>query len=72
MSDLLLLGDVTNFSLHLERTFALAVWYSALFWLPVRAIAAMIDSRNGIGARRYHHAMADPGYRIGMDIVPPM
>ena len=74
MSDLLLLGDVTNFSLHLERTIALAVWYSALFWLPVRGIAAMIDRRRGegVGVGMCHEAMAAPGYRIGMDIVPPM
>ena len=74
MSDLLLFGDVTHLSLYLERTLALAVWYSVLFWLPVRVIAAMIDRRRGVdvGVGVCHEAMADPAYRIGMDIVPPM
>ncbi len=70
MSDLLLLGDATIFSLAMERTIVYAVWYSALFWLPVRGIAAMIDYRRALGV--CEEVTADPAYRIGMDVVPPM
>ncbi len=70
MSDLLLLGDATIFSLAMERTIVYAVWYSALFWLPVRGIAAMIDSRRGLGF--YDEAAVEPGYCIGMNVLPPM
>ncbi len=72
MSDLLLLGDTSIYSLPLARTIVYALWYSALFWLPARGIAAMIDCRRGVGVGVYDEAVADPGYRIGMDIEPPM
>ena len=77
MSDLLLLGDATTIlPLFVERTIIYACWYSALFWLPVRGLAAMIDGRCGVGARGgvdlCDEVMADSGYRIGMDIEPPM
>ncbi len=76
MSDLLLFGDTTIFSLATERTIVYALWYSTLFWLPVRGIAAMIDCRRGVGVGVgvgvCDEAMSDPGYRIGMDILPPM
>ncbi len=73
MSDLLLLGDATTIlPLAVERTIIYACWYSALFWLPVRGIAAMIDARRVVGVGMCRQAMTDPGYRIGMDIVPPM
>lgn len=71
MSNLLLLGDVnTILPLFLERLIIYACWYSALFWLPIRGIAAMIDCRRGIGV--CDEVEADPGYRIGMDILPPL
>ncbi len=76
MSDLLLLGDATTIlPLFVERTIIYACWYSALFWLPVRGIAAMIECRCGVvgaDAGLCNEALADPGYRIGMDIEPPM
>ncbi len=71
MSDLLLLGDATTMlSLSLERTIIYGLWYSALFWLPIRGIAAMIDSRRGLAF--YDEAAVDPGYCIGMNVLPPM
>ncbi len=73
MSHVLLLGDITTIlPLFVERTIIYACWYSALFWLPVRGIAAMIDCRRGVGVGACNEALADPGYRIGMDIEPPM
>lgn len=75
MSHVLLLGDITTIlPLFVERTIIYACWYSALLWLPVRGIAAMIDCRRGEGAGvgLCNEAIADPGYRIGMDIEPPM
>jgi len=73
MSNLLLLGDATTIlPLFLERLIIYACWYSALFWLPIRGIAAMIDCRRGIGIGVCDEVEADPGYRIGMDILPPL
>ncbi len=73
MSNLLLLGDATTIlPFFLERTIIFACWYSALFWLPVRGIAALIDGRRCIGVGVCDEVEADPGYRIGMDILPPL
>ena len=70
MSNLLLLGDATILSLAVDRTIVYALWYSALFWLPVRGIAAMIDCRRALGV--WDDMTAEPGYCVGMDVLPPM
>ncbi len=70
MSHLLLTSDLTFLALPLERTIAYALWYSTMFWLPIRFLAARIDHRRAITIR--DEAVTDIGYRIGMDVVPPM
>ena len=70
MSHLLLTSDLNFIALPLAKTMVFALWYSALFWLPIRFLAARIDRRRAITIQ--HAAVTDFGYRIGMDVVPPM
>ncbi len=69
MSYLMLLAD-TMVSFPLEKTLVYTLWYSALFWLPVRLVCAMIDR---------HRVIIGPivvgdtaGYCVGMNVEPPM
>ena len=72
MSYPMLLGD-TIVSFPLETTLVYTLWYAALFWLPVRLIAAMIDRHRLItqydGPRLVGETV---GYCVGMRIEPPM
>ena len=69
----LLLGDGFVF-LPVEQTMIWALFYSTLFWLPARGMAAVVDRRRGDSVR---HALeeemaAQPCYHIGMKILPPL
>ena len=70
----LLVGDVMIFSIPVdEKTLVFTLWYSALFWLPVRLICGLIDRHRLI--TQYEGpvlVVEDSGYRIGMDVEPPM
>ena len=70
MSHLLLSSDLSFLPLPLDRTIVYARWYSTMFWLPIRLLAAVIDRRRAITIQ--HGAVTDIGYRIGMDVVPPL
>lgn len=73
MSHLMLFGDTMIFSLPLERTLVYAMWYATMFWLPVRLICAMIDRRRIITDYDGPLVVGESsGYRIGMDVEPPM
>lgn len=52
MTAMSLFGDVSVFSMPLERTLVYALWYATLFWLPVRGAAAVIDLLTG---RHHRH-----------------
>ncbi len=68
MSYLMLLAD-TMVSFPLEKTLVFTLWYSALFWLPVRLVCAMIDRHRVIGPI----VVGDTaGYCVGMNVEPPM
>ncbi len=72
MSDLMFLGD-TMVSFPLEKTLVYTLWYSALFWLPVRLICGLIDRHRIISHYDGPIAVCDTsGYAIGMPIEPPM
>ena len=76
MGEVLLLGAL----LALPPIEQLAVWvlfYSALFWLPVRGLAALVDHSRARECDEYMNvvpaaAPGDDGYCIGMNILPPM
>lgn len=73
MGHLMLVGETLIFSLPLEKTLVYAIWYSALFWLPVRLVCALIDRHRAI--THFDEPMVigeSSGYRIGMDVEPPM
>ncbi len=70
MSHLLLTSDLNLIALPLAKTMVFALWYSTMFWLPIRFLAARIDYRRAITIQ--DEAVTDIGYRIGMDVVPPM
>ena len=72
MSYMMLVGD-TMVSFPVEKTLVYTLWYAALFWLPVRLIAAMIDRHRIITA--YHGPMVvgeTAGYCVGMSVEPPL
>ncbi len=69
MSYLMLLGD-TMVSFPLEKTLVFTLWYSALFWLPVRLVCAMIDRHRVITGPMVVGDTA--GYCVGMSVEPPM
>ena len=70
MSHLLLSSDLSFLALPLDRTIVYALWYSTILWLPIRLLAAVIDRRRAITIQ--DEAVTDIGYRIGMDVVPPL
>ena len=70
MSNLLLGADTSLLSITLLKTSVFAVWYATLFWLPVRGVCAVIDRRRGMAM--YVKRAAEPGYRVGLDVLPPM
>ncbi len=70
MTHLLLTSDLNFLALSIEKTIIFAIWYSTLFWLPVRFLAAVIDRRRAVAFQ--NEAVPDVGYRIGMDVLPPM
>ena len=69
-----LLDDGMFFSLPLDTTIVYALFYSALFWLPVRGAAAMIDYwKSGEDMEPEMLTEAQPcGYRVGMKVLPPL
>jgi hypothetical protein len=70
MSNLLLGDDATLLSQFLLKTSVYALWYSTLFWLPVRAFCDLIDRwRSAAG---HTDAAAEAAYRVGMNVLPPM
>ena len=70
MSHLLLSSDLSFLAFPLDRTIVYALWYSTILWLPIRLLAAVIDRRRAITIQ--DEAVTDIGYRIGMDVVPPL
>ncbi len=72
----LLMSDLSILSMSLERTIVYALWYSTLFWLPIRGAAAMIDHFNPchrrLAAQEPATATAGGSYCIGKEILPPM
>ena len=69
----LLLGDGFVY-LPLEQTMIWALFYSTLFWLPARGVAAVVDRRRGqvVELELEEEAAARPRYHIGMKILPPL
>ena len=68
----LLLG--ANFlALPIEQTMVWALFYSTLFWLPVRGVAAAIDRcRDRHVLTHLDEEFApQPCYHIGMKVLPP-
>ena len=60
--------------LSLAKTIVYAMWYAALFWLPVRAAAAFVDHWNERQRRHYvqsEAALRADSYGIGMNVLPP-
>ena len=68
----LLLGDGFVI-LPLEQTMIWALFYSTLFWLPARGVAAVVNRRRGedVELELEEEAAAQPCYHIGMKILPP-
>ena len=69
-----LLDDGMFLSLPLDTTIVYALFYSTLFWLPVRGAAAMIDYWKS-GEDMVPEMLAEPepcGYRVGMKVLPPL
>ncbi len=68
----LLLGD-GFLALPIEQTMVWALFYSTLFWLPARGVAAVVDRCRGhfyvIGPEE--DPTTEPCYGIGMRILPP-
>ncbi len=70
MSDLLLGDDTTLLSPVLLKTGVYALWYATLFWLPVRAFCDLFDRRRAAGG--HDETAVETGYRVGMNVLPPM
>ncbi|MCZ6755393.1 MAG: hypothetical protein O7E49_08785 [Gemmatimonadetes bacterium] len=71
----LLMSDLSSLSMSLEQTIVYALWYSTLFWLPIRGAAAMIDHFNPCYRRLAAPELATTAadnYCIGKEILPPM
>ena len=68
----LLLGD-GFVVLPLEQTLVWAMFYSTLFWLPARGVAAAVDHYKGHhgGLALEDEAAGAPCYHIGKNILPP-
>lgn len=70
------LGETPLLALSLERTIIYALFYAALFWLPVRGAAALLDHWRGRGEPFFDDGLAaarEEGrtYHIGMKVLPP-
>ncbi|MHC4210633.1 MAG: hypothetical protein ACYSWT_13075 [Planctomycetota bacterium] len=58
--------------LPLEQTLVWSLFYSTLFWLPARGVAAAIDRcREHYVELEAEEEAARPCYHIGMKIMPP-
>jgi hypothetical protein len=59
--------------LPLEQTIVWSLFYSTLFWLPARGVAAAIDRCRAhfVELQTEEEAAARPFYHIGMKIMPP-
>jgi hypothetical protein len=74
MAGISLLLGASVLALPVEQTMVWALFYSTLFWLPVRGVAAAIDR-----CRDHRHmfveldeeAAPQPCYHIGMKVLPP-
>jgi hypothetical protein len=68
---LLLVGGLVV--LPLEQTLVWSLFYSTLFWLPARGVAAAIDRCRAhyVEIEAEEEAPARPCYHIGMKIMPP-
>jgi hypothetical protein len=59
--------------LPVEQTMIWALFYSTLFWLPARGMAAVVDRRRGqVFELDLEEEGARPSYHIGMKILPPI
>ncbi len=69
----LFLGDGLFF-LPLEQTIIWALFYSTLFWLPARGVAAVVDRcrEDDAEVKPQEKAAAEPCYHLGMRILPPL
>jgi hypothetical protein len=56
----------------INQTLVYWLWYSALLWIPVRIVAAMIDRRRNRVEQVAQEVPADENYRVGMPILPPL
>ncbi len=69
-----LLNELSGLSMPMERTIIYALFYSTLFWLPVRGVAAMLDHWHA----RHHRltpqelTSGTDHYCIGKEILPPL
>ena len=76
MNGILLLGGGMVMP-PIEQLVVWILFYSTLFWLPVRGLAALVDHCRGHGDADCEQvvrvpAVGEPGYCIGMHILPPM
>ncbi len=69
----LLLGD-GFLALPIEQTMVWALFYSTLFWLPARGVAAVVDRCRGHYCEIElveEEPTTEPCYHLGMRIMPP-
>lgn len=68
----LLMGD-GFLVLPVEQTIVWALFYSTLFWLPARGVAAAVDRRRGhyCEIELEEDSGTTPCYHLGMKIMPP-
>ncbi len=70
MSYIMLFDDMMIIS---DKELVYAMWYAALFWLPVRLIFGLIDHHRIITGHTGPITVGNTsGYAIGMEVEPPM
>ena len=61
--------------LPLNQMVFLSLFYATLFWLPIRGAAALLEHYTDRERQTLNPELAldvDPGYRVGMDVEPPI
>ncbi len=70
MSYIMLIDDMMIIS---DKELVYAMWYAALFWLPLRLTCGLIDHHRIITGYAGPIAVGNTsGYGIGMEVEPPM
>ena len=72
LSHVSFLPELAVLTQPIQKTLVYSLWYAALFWIPIRVFAALVDRRKLRIERVVDQPATDESYRIGMEILPPL